>query len=401
MPILPGMAKRLIISNIPISRSAGSALCGHILCTAVYIEVGCSGIWRKKIPGNWDFRVQDLFKNALLEKQKFLDLIFFHVPPLHPSAMSEETSMSATIKIAITPHVLAQAFVDVCKMSRGQLSQKLKVSESSIGRVFSNSISPASKHTKKILRYLQMKSPAAAKKALAAATKKRFLEYDKGLIRSREEFRSYLRANPHLTTRELTQGPGRLVLSHIYKGRVSAARKDAGLAPLTPPGLRGRSPQDSKKEMISFLKRNPGASALDLYKAGHQTSLLKVFGYRKISKARLSAGLAANSHTVYKREQESKRKLPELKAYLKENPSATLKDIRRAGLSSALSLLDLDQFRKRQIPKGWILASQRAREVGCSRQLMSFWIRREWIPCIRLGRQTYVAPESKPNSGRR
>lgn len=168
------------------------------------------------------------------------------------------------------------------------------------------------------------------------------------------------------------------------------------------PPKRQTSPAIVVRQLQAFLRKHPFCTARELQKAGYSSHLQSCFSNRLNEAKRTLLGRSVGYGKTdpgrrYKKQNES-RKL--LLMFLKENPRAGIKEISEAGLKKALGVAydsRLTQARRDAgvIQSHWILASQKARQLGISRQRISELIKKKQLPAKKIGRNTFVPRSAK------
>lgn len=210
------------------------------------------------------------------------------------------------------------------------------------------------------------------------------------LLADRKELLSFLQKNPKTTLDSLHKKSPKLyeALRFFYRGRINTARQDAGL------DVDGKVNWAKRKEkLLEFLRRNPLCTIRDIRKVGLGSTAQVLYGHR-LNEAKKDAGIIVSSIKSARKERRLQPKLKRIVEFLKKNPNAQLRHLRRIGLAPAcLKVFKSLNGAKRAvgvIPSGWIAASEVARRRNVSRQCIGILIQKGKLSSMKIGRNTFL-----------
>jgi hypothetical protein len=169
--------------------------------------------------------------------------------------------------------------------------------------------------------------------------------------KGKDELLKYLKKNPDATFRDLVKAGFGPVLRNHYHRRVNDARIEAGIQPRE--GGRRLPPsqwKERKAKLLEYLRENPEASSLDLYKKGLGSPLWRLYK-GKINEAKNEAGVPVRKKARLSSSEWEERKT-RLLEYLKKNPGAEFKDLVEAGFRSTLKKLYQGRINEARIEAG-------------------------------------------------
>ena len=117
-----------------------------------------------------------------------------------------------------------------------------------------------------------------------------------------EEFHNFLLANPKVDIKQV-RNDFRFVIDHIYRSRITTAKRHVGLDVRQYTRLTDSERDKVKGDFIEWLKQNPAATMDDVREAGFG----KATSYYPLNQAKKDLGIEINISAVYLREAEENR----------------------------------------------------------------------------------------------